>query len=266
MKANNPILLIVLQSQGIEYNELLNRLTASYSSINSARAALSRALKDLSVLGLIVRKENKVFATDKAQVLVQSEMKNKLIAKLNELINSRNNVKEIDSIVQQMQVLIERSKNDSALLKVARSSTSFSLNNLRETNSKLEKEINHLNYLKGIFELQINSLQEMDFDDLIEFEFGLEAVKKIESVLKESQLNEVSVEFSSNELKEKILGQEKAKSFKSGIPLDEAIELMKKIIELNEKDKTVFFASPIKIEFMNKKIILKGPYSKIGKK
>ena len=51
MTTKNAILLIVKQNNGIDYNSLLNKFSSSYSNINSARAALSRSLKDLISFG-----------------------------------------------------------------------------------------------------------------------------------------------------------------------------------------------------------------------
>ncbi|MBN2127226.1 MAG: hypothetical protein JW703_02420 [Candidatus Diapherotrites archaeon] len=266
MKANNPILLIVLQNQGIHYNDLLNKLSSSYSSTNSARAALSRALKDLSVLGFLTRKENHIYVTDKAMVSLQSEMKNKLIAKLNELMASKNNVKEIALIVQQLQVLIQRSKNDSSLLKVSRTSTNFYLKDLKKLDKNTEKEINHLIYLKKIFSEQIKELEELDFNDLMEKELNEKTIEFIEKKAKEFNLNEISFEFSSVEEKEKILpeAEGKTKTNKAVLALTEAKEFLKKLSKNPFKNKIVLYLSPLKIELKEKKVIITGPYTKIG--
>ena len=88
MTAKNSILLIINQSPGIDYNSLLNKIAPNYSNINSARAALSRATKDLIVFGFVVKQRNNFFATDKAGALINSEMKNKLLMRLNQTINS----------------------------------------------------------------------------------------------------------------------------------------------------------------------------------
>jgi len=80
---------MIKQTPGIDYNSLLNRVSANYSNVNSARAALSRAIKDLAIFGLVRKQQNRFFATDKAVLLVNSEMKNKLVLKLNQAIASK---------------------------------------------------------------------------------------------------------------------------------------------------------------------------------
>jgi hypothetical protein len=265
MKTNNPVLLIVLQNQGIQYNDLLNKLSSSYSSTNSARAALSRALKDLSVLGFLTRKENRIYVTDKAMISLQSEMKNKLIAKLNELIDSKNQAKEIDLIVQQLQVLIQRSKNDSSLLKVARNSTNFYLNDLKKIEEKVVKEINHLQYLKKIFSEQITELENLDFNNLIEKELNQKTIDFIELKAKEFGLNEISFEFYSIEEKEKALNKidSKTKNEKALLNLSEAKKVLEGLQKNPLKNKIILYLSPLKIKLKEKKLIVIGPYNKI---
>ncbi len=266
MKANNPILLIILQNQGIKYNDLLNKLTASYSSINSARAALSRALKDLSVLGFVIRKENRIFVTDKAMVSLKNEMKNKLIARLNNSFLSKNKVKEIDSIVQQLQVLIQRSKNDSSLLKVARTSTNFYLTDLRKLEKKLEKEITHLNYLKKIFTEQVKEMETLGFNDLKEQELNQKIIEFIELKAKEFDLKELTFEFETISEKNKALQgiDSKTKNEKAILTINEMKKLLTQLQKKPLKTRIILYLNPIKIELIEKKTIITGPFNKLS--
>lgn len=86
MTNKNAVLLIIKQNNGIEYNDLLNKIAATYSNINSARAALSRTVKDITALGLVVRQGDKLFISQKGLTETNKEMKNKLLLKLNETI------------------------------------------------------------------------------------------------------------------------------------------------------------------------------------
>ena len=65
MTFNNNILLIVRQSDGIDYNDLFSKIMPQYKNEASAKSALSRALKDLSSFGLVKRDGRKIFITDK---------------------------------------------------------------------------------------------------------------------------------------------------------------------------------------------------------
>ena len=78
MTTKNAILLIVKQNPGIDYNSLLTKFASSYSNANSARAALSRSLKDLTTFGLLRKTDNKYFLMEKGQGEIHSEIKNKL--------------------------------------------------------------------------------------------------------------------------------------------------------------------------------------------
>jgi hypothetical protein len=120
--------------------------------------------------------------------------------------------------------------------------------------------------LKTVFGAQIKSLEELDFNDLIEFELNEKSVKEIKSIIEKNKLNELQVQFDSVEEKEKLLGEDKTKSSRTALSLKEAIDLLKKLVGFPFKEKITFFASPIKLEIMHKKIFLKGPYSKIQKK
>lgn len=180
MTTKNSILLTIKQNQGIEYNSLLNKLSSSYNSINSARAALSRALKDLNALGMIQRKNNNIYATNKGTAFLNMEMKNKLLIKLSNTIKLRDPIAEIDTLVQQLHTLIERSKEDSDLLKAAKGSADFYISDLTVINKNLEKRTKHLQYLQKVFAQQIELLEKMNFNDAKHFKWD----KKVYSVLK----------------------------------------------------------------------------------
>lgn len=199
MTAKNSILLIIKQNNGIDYNTLVNKIRSNYSSINSARAALSRALKDLNAFGLVRRQNNNLFITDKGASQINSEMKSKLLLKLNQLINAKQNHKEVDAIIPALHALIERSKNDSDLLKAARGSTDFYISDLEKMNSRIEKQIKHLNYISRVLAEQTLNLKELGFDDIKELEFSEKSIKKIEKLAKKMDVDELIVESNNNE-------------------------------------------------------------------
>lgn len=164
MTTKNSVLLIVKQFPGIEYNGVLNKISGNYGSVNSARAALSRALKDMNALGWIAKRDNHWFVTDKGQLILNSEMKNKLLFRLNQTVHEEP-LSEIDSIVEQLSILIERSKNDPDLLKAAKNAIRFSLSDLSSISEKVKARQSQLLYLSEVLEKQIKSLQELDFFD-----------------------------------------------------------------------------------------------------
>lgn len=200
MTTKNAILLIIKQNKGIEYNALLRKVALNYSNMNSARAALSRAIKDLVAVGLVVRKGSNLYVTNKALAQISSEMKNKLLLKLNQTVKSKNSYLEIDTIVQYLQTLIERSKEDSSLLKAARGSTDFYISDLENTRDKLQNRLKHLKYLTNVFEEQIDSLKKMDFNDVREMHFSEDSVSEIKKIAKKLKLDEILLESGNSEL------------------------------------------------------------------
>ncbi|MDP2973792.1 MAG: hypothetical protein Q8N60_01960 [Candidatus Diapherotrites archaeon] len=182
MTARNSILLIVKQHPGIEYNALLNKVAANYGSIESARAALSRALRYLGALGMIARKENRVFATEKGAALLGNEMRSKLLLRLNDAVKEKNAVERIDSIVEMLHMLIERGKQDADLLKAAKGSVGFYISDLAELAGGIEKRVHNLQYLERVFKQQVDSLKQLDFPERKELLWGNAAKKTIKRI------------------------------------------------------------------------------------
>ena len=158
MTQKNNILLIVKQSPGIDYNSLLNKVSSGYGSVNSARAALSRALKDLNAVGMLKRQGSNFFVTDKGATEINSEMKSKLLIKLNQRMKCKSPVDEINSIVEMLSTLVERSKQDRDLLKAAKGSTEFYVSDLLELKEQVDKRAHSLEYLSGVMLQRIEAL------------------------------------------------------------------------------------------------------------
>ena len=184
MTARNSILLIVKQQPGIEYNSLLNKIAGSYGSIESARAALSRSIRYLSALGLVARRENKLFATGKGAALLNSEMHNKLLLRLNGLMGKKDASVQFDKTIELLQTLIERSKQDRDLLVAAKGSVDFYVSDLVLMEKNIEKRIHSLQYLHKIFEQQVSSLKELDFPDFRSLPWSKDSKKTIKAIPK----------------------------------------------------------------------------------
>jgi len=159
MVSRNSVLLIVKNKPGIRYTEILSNILGDYSSINSARAALSRSMRYLEALGLIKRKGNAVFITSKGLAMLYKEMKSKLILKLNDAVKAKN----ASETVKQLSVLVERSKIETDLLETAKKNIGFYICDLESIESDLEKQIKQLSYLSSVLTKQIEALKEMNF-------------------------------------------------------------------------------------------------------
>ena len=201
MTQRNNILLIVKQHPGIDYNSLLAKVSSGYGSVNSARAALSRALKDLNALGMVQRKGNKFFVTGKGAAEINQEMKGKLLIKLNSSLNSKRPVDEINGIVEMLSTLIERSKQDNDLLKAAKGSTEFYVSDLVELHKNIGKRVHTLKYLEGVMLQQISSLEELDFNDKRRLKLGKGAGQVLERLAGKEE-GEVAAEFSNEKMLE----------------------------------------------------------------
>jgi superfamily II helicase len=269
MTQKNNILLIVKQSPGIDYNSLLNKVSSSYGNVNSARAALSRALKDLSAVGMLKRKGNSFFVTEKGAAEINSEMKSKLLIKLNQSMKGKSPVNEINSIVEMLSTLIERSKQDRDLLKAAKGSTEFFISDLSELKSDIDKKIHSLNYLSGVLLQRISSLQELNFNDSNQFKLDHGSKKLLFSVIDKSSATEMAVELLNPALLEKAAKSFNVKAHGNSITLEKAS--FKKLLSLLEKtpqfarNPVTIYLSSLKIRIDPPYFYLTGPFKKLNK-
>lgn len=267
MTTKNSILLIIKQKQGIEYNSLLNKLSSSYDNINSARAALSRALKDLSALGMIQRRGNNIFVTSKGIASLHTEMKSKLLMKLGTTMKSRDPISEIDAIVQQLHTLIERSKEDADLLKAAKGSSDFYISNLVSINKNLENKVKHFQYLQKILEQQIKTLEELNFNDSKTFRWDEKVLNTLKLLPKSTGTEIFTMEcFNDNFLaKAKIIPGAKVQTntiFLDVKKLPKALELISKNTALESNQVNLYFPL-LKVSINYPEVSFIGPYEKV---
>ncbi len=260
MVSKNSMLLIIKQKPGVQYNDVLVKISSEYSNINSARAALSRLVKDLDALGLVRRKGSQLFLTDKGVLKIQTEMKNKLILKLNDLVKESDLVNP-DPLVQQLSVLMERSKQDPDLLKVARSSISFPVSKLDSINEGIQGRAKHLAYLSRVISKQSREMRLMDFRDSVycNKKHGLKAIERISKNLEGDFIVKASDEMLL-ELQKKFEGSIQGKSIL--FPREKFNSLAAALFESNESS-TSIIASGVRIELEKEKIKLTGPAKRV---
>jgi hypothetical protein len=268
MTTKNSILLIIKQNPGIDYNSLLAKISSNYSSINSARAALSRALKDSTAFGLVVKEKNRFFVTSKGIAELSSEMKAKLLIKLNQALKSSS--PDIDLIVENLQILIQRSKIDSGLLKTAKGNAEFYIKDLIELNKSLEQKIKHFSYLSKVLEKQVSFLQELNFNDLKEFEFKKGFLPKLSVILKLFSLNEFLVESNSEQFLEEIAKKFDSKPKGNTLTLNarhllELLELVEKEFFSDSSKSIDFYFSQIRVKVVFPVVQLIGPFNELRK-
>lgn len=267
MTAKNSILLIIKQSPGIDYNSLLSKIASNYGSVNSARAALSRAVKDMTAVGLITKDGRKFVATEKGQAMISGEMKNKLLLKLNQTLQSKNSAQDIDTIVEQLAVLIERSKADPDLLKAARGNSRFYISDLKQIAERLDKRISQMQYYKEIFGKQIDSLCQLDFNDSFSTKWKTELIPIIISFANQLEATELLVESPApGHVEELALAlNEKTKSQALLLPKQRLSELLKLAEQQFQNPNyclSIFLANT-SIQLSNNQLTIIGPHQKI---
>jgi hypothetical protein len=265
MATKNSLLLIIKQGNGVNYNELLSRTSAGYSGINSARAALSRSLKDMVAVGFIARKANRIYITEKGTLSIGTEMKHKLLMKLNSLINAGNAHASIDAIVQNLNALIERSKQDNELLRAARGSADFYIGDLEQIGKDTAERLKQLEYLNGVFSKQLDALKELDFNDKAEFPADRDSLKRIVHEMKLGNKDDVIIETADSESAERLAEQEGVKAKKNTVTL-KATKIAR-LFSMMEKGKVVHaraYLGPLVLGFVSGRVVISGPYSIIA--
>lgn len=169
MTFSNSVLLIVKQSQGIEYNDLYARISNRYNSPASAKSSLARALKDLVSFSLLKKEGTKYFITDKGLASMNIEMKDKLVLRLNE--EMKHPLNNLDNILRLLVVLSQRGTADKDLLNNAKENASFSIKDVDELRVKIRAQRKYLKKMSLLLEQQSEHLKELDFNDSSEFTF-----------------------------------------------------------------------------------------------
>ncbi|MFA6268494.1 MAG: hypothetical protein WCW13_05140 [archaeon] len=169
MTFNNSVLLIVKQSPGIDYNDLLTRIAPRYKNPASAKSALARSLKDLVSFGLMKKEGTKFFITDKGFSSMNIEMKDKLVLRLNE--EMKHPLTNLEEILRFLVILSQRGNQDKDLLNNAKENASFTIKDIHELQSKIRAQRKHLKKMALLLEQQSLKLKELDFNDSCEYTF-----------------------------------------------------------------------------------------------
>lgn len=200
MALSDSLLLQVSQKK-TTYNDLLTKLLPNYSNTASAKAALSRALKNLIAFEQIEKKDDFYILTDKGKNLVESKLKNKILININDLLEksrNTNSLEFVDNIVKNLQIFIERSKSDSSLLKIGKTGSTFYISDLDSLKKELENSVSHYNHLLTVLNSQINVLQDLNFEDFVIFNFEKNSFKKLKSFCETKDIKEIYIEIYRN--------------------------------------------------------------------
>ncbi|MFH0906472.1 MAG: hypothetical protein V1824_03990 [archaeon] len=196
MTLQDSILMQISQNK-TSSNDIFTRVRPNYSSISSAKAAMSRALKNLIAFGEIKKEGDFYSLTDKGKQIVDSKLKNKILININDQLKKSDkflSVQNIDEIIKNLQTFIERSKVDPTLLKIGKTSSSFYISNLDDLKLQIDSRISHLVYLKEVLTKQIEVLRELNFEDLFVINFDNRSFDTIKKLGVESSLKEIIIE------------------------------------------------------------------------
>lgn len=270
MTFNNSVLLMVKQSAGnvkqpgqsesggLEYNEIFNKIVSSYKNENSARAALSRALKNLESFGMVKVEGSHILVTDKGIASINIEMKDKLILRLNEVMKKPLN--DLEEAVRLLLMLSQRGAQDIDLLKNAKENSSFTISDFEALRKKISERKEFLTRMDALIEKQIEKLRELNFNDFLESIVDDLFISKILELVKDSAVTIESNEkgfvetLPANWKKPSAISAE-GKEFANFFPL----------LQKFPSSKITIYFSAIKIVFSGGKAFCYGQHSDIAK-
>lgn len=201
-------ILLQISQKRTSFNDLLTRIMPNYSSTASARAALSRAIKNLVAFENIVKKEDFYEITDKGKKIVESKLKNKMLIIINDLLKkskATTNLVHLDDIIKNIQIFLERSKEDPTLLMAGKSSATFYISDLDELKESIEKRISNLNRLGQALDKQILSLKELNFEDMVISNLDSAAFEIIAKLIDLYSVNEIIIDCDKDDINSGLL-------------------------------------------------------------
>lgn len=184
-------ILLQINQKKTNFNELLTRIIPNYSSTESARAALSRVIKNLVSFGYIKKTEDFFEITEKGKKIVESKLQDKMlnnINSLNDLLQKSpaRSLQYLDDIVRNLQIFLERSKEDQTLLKMGKTSAAFYISDLEDIKKNIETRLTNF---EQALDRQIQSLKDLNFED----QFVINLDENAFSLIKElSKINNIS--------------------------------------------------------------------------
>jgi len=201
MAISDSILLQIGQKQ-TSYNDLLTKMVPTYSSVNSAKAALSRTLKDLIAFGEIKKEDDFYILTEKGKQVVESKLKNKILININELLKKSqgHELQYIDDIIKNLQLFIERSKTDQTLLKIGKTGASFYISDLEKVKSAISAKISHFTNMSQVFDRQVVALQELNFEDIVSINIDDDVFDYVKRFCEQYNLSEITIDCDKNDV------------------------------------------------------------------
>ncbi|HOZ35884.1 MAG TPA: hypothetical protein PLK55_02775 [archaeon] len=190
-------ILLQINQKKTSFNELLTRIIPNYSSTESARAALSRVIKNLVSFGYIQKTEDFFEITEKGKKIVESKLQNKMlnnINSINDLLQKSQPAKSLqylDDIVRNLQIFLERSKEDTTLLKIGKTSATFYISDLEDIKKNVETRL--INFEQSL-DRQIMALKDLNFEDQFIINLDENAFSLIKELSENNNISELVID------------------------------------------------------------------------
>jgi len=274
MALSDSILLQISQKK-TTYNDLLTKMLSNYSSSGSAKAALSRALKNLIAFGDLEKDSDFYVLTEKGKITVESKLKNKILININDLLDKskkRNSLEFVDDIISNLQIFLERGKQDPSLLKIGKTSSTFYIYDLINLKKEMDTSVNHYLHLSNVLTNQINILQEKNFEDMLIINLDSNIFEIIKFLYEKYNIEEIILECSKEypetiKLFEETDGIFKKTDLSFKINIKDIDLLAKKLLdnfEITILVKFKIYINEILISFSFGKVYLFGPFNLIN--
>ncbi len=198
MALSDSILLQISQKK-TNYNDLLTKMVSNYSSVNSAKAALSRALKNLVAFGEVEKNNDDYFLTEKGRQTIESKLKNKILININDLLEKsrkKSSLEDVDEIVKNLQIFLERSKQDPSFLKTGKTSSNFYISDLEILKKEIDSSVSHYTYISSILSNHITILKNENFEDYLIFNLNSKTFDLFKYVLELYSFEELTIDCS----------------------------------------------------------------------
>lgn len=201
-------ILLQINQKRTTFNELLTRIIPNYSSTESARAALSRVIKNLVSFEYIKKTEDFYEITDKGKKIVESKLQDKMlnnINSINDLLQKSQPAKSLqylDDVVRNLQIFLERSKEDSTLLKIGKTSATFYVSDLLILKETVEKRLTNF---QSALDRQINVLKELNFEDQFVVNLDNNAFELIKEIANENNISEIMIDCDKTDINSAML-------------------------------------------------------------
>lgn len=267
-------ILLQINQKKTSFNELLTRIIPNYSSTESARAALSRVIKNLVSFGYIQKTEDFFEITDKGKKIVEEKLQDKMlnnINSINDLLQKSQPAKSLqylDDIVRNLQIFLERSKEDQTLLKIGKTSATFFVSDLEDIKKNVETRLTNF---EQSLDRQVQSLKDLNFEDQFIINLDENAFSLIKELSETNNISELIIDCDKTDINSGMLFETHPEFTKKPdnvfvLKLSD-IEILKKLLlsrlDIIMQTRFKVYIKEIVIYLKIGKLYFTGPYNQI---